>query len=318
MSATTTATTTETSTVGDCTTTVTTTVTTVKSANGTARAFGGVAPPTKDTMTVGYWKIRGLAQAIRVLCEYCGFEFENQMFEQTPAPRPIPEKMCVGHPFPSMEAYEESKKCWFDVKQTVMGGYHSPNLPFLIDGDVKLSESNAILRYLGSKAAATGKFSTIMGSTPAEVAANEFTIEKAMELRNNLIAVGYGTFVPSFKGTIAEIMGGEGRLACDYYDEIAAEYKSKIPDDNRNFEAYISHGGGPYFAGSHLTVCDFHMYELLDQQRSMFGPEIYRGFPKIEAFMEAFGSIPVVVAAYKKYDLPANNEMAWTTVANIV
>ena len=30
-------------------------------------------------------------------------------------------------------------------------------------------------------------------------------------------------------------------------------------------------------------MCDFHMYELLDQQRSMFGPEIYRGFPKIEA-----------------------------------
>ena len=37
--------------------------------------------------------------------------------------------------------------------------------------------------------------------------------------------------------------------------------------------------------------------------------------PLPQAFLAAFGAIPSVVAAYKKYDLPANNEMSWTTVA---
>lgn len=30
--------------------------------------------------------------------------------------------------------------------------------------------------------------------------------------------------------------------------------------------------------------------------------------------MARFGALPKVKAAYEKYDLPANNEMSWTTV----
>lgn len=266
-------------------------------------------------MVVGYWRIRGLAQSIRVLCEYCEFPFENVMYAQSPCPRPVPELMCKGHPFPDMEAYTKSKKCWFDAKATVMGDYHSPNLPFLIDGEVKLTESNAILRYIGRKAAAAGgKHAAICGGTPSEVAACEFMIDKAMELRNKLVAVGYGTFFPSFNGTIEQ---HAGKNASEFYDTVAAAYKEGIPADNAMFEKYL--GAGTYFAGGdNVTVCDFHMYELLDQQRAMFGATIYEGFPKIQTFMRAFGALPNVAAAYTKYDLPANNEMGWTTVAGIV
>jgi len=133
----------------------------------------GVRFNQSSNMTLGYWKIRGLAQAPRVLMTYADMKFENKMFAQTPAPRPVPERLCKGHPFPDMQAYDDSKKCWFDVKFDVMGDYHSPNLPFLIDGDVKLSETNAILRYIGRKAAAKGgRLGSLMGGTPQEVANN--------------------------------------------------------------------------------------------------------------------------------------------------
>ena len=41
-------------------------------------------------MTVGYWRIRGLAQAIRVLCEYCAFEFEARRSPFSPTLACVP------------------------------------------------------------------------------------------------------------------------------------------------------------------------------------------------------------------------------------
>ena len=169
-------------------------------------------------------------------------------------------------------------------------------------------------RYIGRKAVAKGgAFASIMGATPQEVANNEFMIDRAMELRNKLVPIGYATFFPSFGGTIEQVAGKD---AAEFYAAAAGKFKEGIPADNEAFEKYL--GGSKYFAGDHVTVCDFHMYELLDQQRSMFGLGIYTGYSKIQAFMAAFGGLPQIQAAYAKYDLPANNEMAWTTVANIV
>ena len=42
-----------------------------------------------------------------------------------------------------------SKACWFDVKFTL--GMDFPNLPYFIDGDLKLSETAAIHRYIADK-----------------------------------------------------------------------------------------------------------------------------------------------------------------------
>ena len=60
----------------------------------------------------------------------------------------------MGQPYEMVE-YEQgdgpefSKACWFDVKYTL--GFAYPNLPYLIDEDVKLTETIAIHRYLADK-----------------------------------------------------------------------------------------------------------------------------------------------------------------------
>jgi glutathione S-transferase len=204
------------------------------------------------------------------------------------------------------------------LQDTVLGDYHSPNLPYLIDGDVKMTESNAILRYIGAKAAAKGV--PIMGTTPSEVAANEFMIDKAMEFRNKVCTHGYSTFAPSFG------LGELGGTPKDCWDKASANYKDGKPvqfpgqvteaktlaDSNAYYERFLS--PGPYFAGAHVTVCDFHMYELLDQQRLIFGADIYDGYPKVQAFLAKFGALPKVKAVYDKIgNLPMNNEMSYTT-----
>ena len=62
-----------------------------------------------------------------------------------------------------------------------------------------------------------------------------------MDLRNKVCGIGYATCFPSFVGTIGAIMEGEGRLASEYFDEQAAEYKTTtIPADNAMFEKCIA------------------------------------------------------------------------------
>ncbi|VDN19983.1 unnamed protein product [Dibothriocephalus latus] len=96
---------------------------------------------------LGYWSIRGvhlqnrtylnifclsqLAQPIRLLLEYVGEDYQEKRFGKG--------------------EFEEWKKIKYNL------GIGFPNLPYIIDGDVKLAQSSVILRYLGEKHGLGGK-----------------------------------------------------------------------------------------------------------------------------------------------------------------
>ena len=90
--------------------------------------------------TLGYWKIRGLASQIRYELVFLGVDFEEHQYEQGDGP-------------------EFSRDAWFSVKPTL--GLAFPNLPYLLDGDYKLTESNAIMKYIAQKYGPQ-----LLGSTP--------------------------------------------------------------------------------------------------------------------------------------------------------
>ena len=82
------------------------------------------------TITLGYWKIRGLAANIRYQLIYSGIDYEMVEYEQGDGP-------------------DFSRATWLDVKFTL--GMDFPNLPYLNDGALKITETYAIHKYLADK-----------------------------------------------------------------------------------------------------------------------------------------------------------------------
>lgn len=74
-----------------------------------------------DKITLGYWGIRGLGQVPRLLLAYTGAVWENLKYT--------------------------SREQWFDKDKKELG-LSFPNIPYIIDGDFKLTESKAINHYI--------------------------------------------------------------------------------------------------------------------------------------------------------------------------
>lgn len=77
----------------------------------------------KSRIVIGYWKARGVTEPIRKLAHYLKIDFENKTYT-------------------SMEE-------WAADKEKL--GFEFPNLPYMIDGDKKITESDAIIVELASR-----------------------------------------------------------------------------------------------------------------------------------------------------------------------
>ena len=91
---------------------------------------------------ITYWDIRGLCQPIRLALAYAKVEYTDVRID-------------AGNPAET----DTYKKVWFDVKPEVGKTVKFVNLPYLMDGDnkVAISQSQAILRYIGRKFDLLGK-----------------------------------------------------------------------------------------------------------------------------------------------------------------
>jgi len=79
-----------------------------------------------NPVTIGYWAIRGLGERIRNLAEYLHVPYVNESFEGP-----------------------EGRQRWVEVRKPELIQRNAAiTLPFLIDGDRVVSESDAILVYL--------------------------------------------------------------------------------------------------------------------------------------------------------------------------
>jgi glutathione S-transferase len=113
-----------------------------------------------EPIVLGYWKIRGLAAACRMMCYYKKAPFVNRAY--------------VGS-----EAAE-----WFGADKPELAKTNSLiNLPYIKDGDNVITQSVSCLLYLGQKLGI---------DKAANFIRNHQAHDQAMDLRNDLIKVVYG------------------------------------------------------------------------------------------------------------------------------
>lgn len=82
---------------------------------------------SKEKLVLGYWGIQGLAQPTRYLLAYHKIDFEDKHYK-----------------------YPEQKADWFEKDKPALKT-DFPNLPYIKDGDVVVTESLALLVYAASK-----------------------------------------------------------------------------------------------------------------------------------------------------------------------
>ncbi|XP_058515990.1 glutathione S-transferase Mu 2-like isoform X2 [Ochotona princeps] len=197
-------------------------------------------------VTLGYWDLRGLAHSIRLLLEYTDTSYEEKKYTLGDAPD-----------------YDRSH--WLNEKFKL--GLDFPNLPYLIDGTHKLTQSNAIVRYLGRK-------HNLCGETEEEKIRVDILENQAMDNRMQLIAICYS---PDF-------------------EKLKPDYLKGLPDKLTLYSQFL--GKRPWFAGDKITFADFHAYDVLDENR-IFAPGCLDAFPNLKDFLARFESLPKI-AAYMK------------------
>ncbi|XP_065830361.1 glutathione S-transferase Mu 4-like [Oscarella lobularis] len=207
---------------------------------------------------LGYWAIRGLAQPIRLLLTYCGDEFEEKRYDGA------------------------NRQTWTDEKFSL--GLPLPNLPYLIDGDIKIVQSNAILRYIGRK-------HNLDGSTEQEKVLVDIFENQVMDMRNAFVRLCYGPS-SSFEA---------GKKT--YLEESLPATLKKISDQL---------GSSKWVAGENITFPDFHLAEMLSQH-VIFSPTCLDAYPNLKEYLARFEELPAI-KAYKASDKcihrPINNPSA--------
>ncbi|XP_032752819.1 glutathione S-transferase Mu 2-like [Rattus rattus] len=146
-------------------------------------------------------------------------------------------------------------------------GLDFPNLPYLIDGSHKITQSNAILRYLGHK-------HHLCGETEEERIRVDILENQAVDTRRQLAMVCYS---PEF-------------------EKRKPEYLEGLPDKMKLYSEFL--GKRPWFAGNKITYVDFLVYDVLDKHR-MFEPKCLDAFPNLMDFMARFEALEKI-SAYMK------------------
>jgi glutathione S-transferase len=210
--------------------------------------------------TLGYWHIRGLAESIRYLLDYLGVDFENKTYLQGPAPD-----------------FDGSE--WTNAIEGL--GMSFPNLPYFLDGAVRISETLAIFQFIASKYGAP-----LAGET----------VEQRAEI-NQL-----GGVLHDIKFWIA--------MQC--YDPTFLSKKDSVVQDAlaevARLKKYL--GEKQFLLGEQITWPDFIFFEILELLNALSPGSSQSAGESIENYRVRIASLPQLQARLTSARLPWNNSQA--------
>ncbi|GIX89416.1 glutathione S-transferase Mu 1 [Caerostris extrusa] len=182
---------------------------------------------------LGYWDVRGRAEPIRYLLHFRKVDFVDKRYARGDG---------------------EWQKDKFNL------GLDFPNLPYYMDGDVKLSQTFAILRYLAGKYGLDGK-------TDQQRLRVFLAEQQSADFRNNLRTVAVS----------------------NDYEKLKDDFIKTLPDAFSLWNKFL--GNRKYLAGDDVTYVDFMVFENLDFYR-LFHPSIIDEFPTLKDYHSRIKNLP--------------------------
>ena len=199
-------------------------------------------------VTLGYWGIRALGEPARLILRYADADWTETTIPPT----------------------KEGAGMWFGgLKQSL--GLDFPNMPYLIDGEVKLTESTAIYRYLGRK----------YDLMPGDVIRGDLAEQLVTGLRTYITKIAYsGEFEKSKPWFVTMI---NTRLA--------------------EFTKFL--GDGPFLFGDKVTYVDFMAFEFWEQCRRL-NPDSFEGMDVVNGYLKRVASLPRIKEWIESVDCTRN------------
>ena len=207
---------------------------------------------------LGYWKIRGLGANLRYQLAHCGVAFDDKMYETGDAP-------------------DYDKSSWLSVKFNL--GMEFPNLPYIIDGDHKMSETIPIHKYIADKYKPS-----LLGSSPEERARINMAAGPISELKG--------------KVTMPCYMSGDKA-------EVHAAMEARLPA----IVKFI--GDNKFTCGAEPSWLDFYFFEILELLDWLSDGKVYETHPTLKSLhdnIENLDGVKAVLEGQRK--LAFNNKMA--------
>merc|ERR1711935_236450 len=190
-----------------------------------------------------YWNCQGLGQPVRMV-----LKFNNEAYEDT--------------------AYDlRTPDDWHKIAKSKLGseGLPFPNLPYYIDGDIKLSQSSTVLKHVGRKY-------NMYGTNDTEAAQIDMLIDVSMDMRYGLAMAAYAQ--PDFE-----------QMKKDMTERFQPVFK-KVSE-------FL--GSKKYLMGDSVTVADFPMYHAMKYYSAM-NEDILSEFGNLLDFIKRFEDHPNVKA----------------------
>lgn len=194
-----------------------------------------------DKVVHGYWGVRGAGQISRLLLAYTGAAWEDVKYT--------------------------SPDQWFG-KDKLEIGFNFPNLPYLIDGDLKLTETSAIHRYIPKR---FGK-----GDLLGKDLKDQATVDNIIGVFNDV------------KSAIAPLFWDK---------EWQSKVEAALTKIDPKLDALAKFYGEKEFALGYLTLADFYVADFSNYLEKI-APEVLNKYGFIKRTREAFESLPEIKNYY--------------------
>jgi len=219
------------------------------------------------SIELGYWKLRGLAGFIKMLLEYSGAEYKEILYD---------------HYLKEDGSWDRTE--WTSVKDSAdfQRKFDFPNLPYMTDGNVHLTQSTAILKYLARK------FKVGTDLNEEETLRVDLAYEEIKDMRGMCATFWYG-------GDMAE----KEKFCRDQLKPALAKFDNFV-------------GKRDFVSGGKISYVDFIFWEILDIVE-LFDEAVFEGLENLKGFKARFAALPRIaqfLASDRFLKSPCNGKRA--------